>query len=74
MPPSTEGNILTKILGAFDLYSPMQNFLNGMIKISDIIYYLSVVLLFCSSHVSKIKKEGGMYQRKPLEQVSLVAE
>ena len=63
---SSEGNILTKILGAFDLYSPMQNFLNGMIKISDIIYYLSVVLLFLFLTCQSIQKRRWDVSKKTI--------
>lgn len=63
---SSEGNILTTILGCFDLYSPMQNFLNGMIKISDIIYYLSIVVLFLFLTCQSIQKRRWTVSKKTI--------
>lgn len=63
---SSEGNILTKILGCFDLYSPMQNFLNGMIKISDIIYYISIVALFLFLTCQSIQKRRWSVSKKTI--------
>lgn len=63
---STEGNILTKILGCFDLYSPMQNFLNGMIKISDIIYYISLVIMFLFLTCQSIQKRRWSVSKKTI--------
>ena len=37
---SSNGNILTKILGCFDLYTPVQDFLNGVISLSAVVYYI----------------------------------
>lgn len=63
---SSEGNILTKILGSFDLYSPMQNFLNGMIKISDVIYYISIVILFLFLTCQSIQKRRWSVSKKTI--------
>lgn len=63
---SSDGNILTRILGCFDLYSPMQNFLNGMIKISDIIYYLSIVILFLFLTCQSIQKRRWSVSKKTI--------
>lgn len=63
---SSEGNILTKILGSFDLYAPMQNFLNGMIKISDVIYYISIVVLFLFLTCQSIQKRRWTVSRKTI--------
>lgn len=63
---SSEGNILTKILGSFDLYTPMQNFLNGMIKISDVIYYISIVALFLFLTCQSIQKRRWTVSRKTI--------
>ena len=53
---STGGNILTKILGCFDLYTPVQNFMNGMIQLSDVIYYVTLTVLFLFLTCQSIQK------------------
>lgn len=53
---STGGNILTKVLGCFDLYTPIQNFMNGMIQLSDVIYYVTLTVLFLFLTCQSIQK------------------
>lgn len=53
---STEGNILTTILGCFDLLSPVGEFLNGMFNIPSIIYYVSMIFLFLFLTTQSIQK------------------
>lgn len=53
---SSDGNILTKILGCFDLYSPVQNMMNGMIQLADVIYYVSLTVLFLFLTCQSIQK------------------
>lgn len=42
---SSSGNLLTKILGCYDLYTPLDDFLNGTLSVTGIVYYLSVIAL-----------------------------
>lgn len=39
---STDGNVLTTILGAFDFYSRFADFLSGTLSVTGIVYFLSV--------------------------------
>lgn len=42
---SSSGNLLTKILGCYDLYTPLDDFFNGTLSVTSIVYYLSVIAL-----------------------------
>lgn len=42
---SSTGNLLTKILGCFDLYTPFNNLLGGTLNISSLVYFLSIIVL-----------------------------
>ncbi len=53
---STSGNLLTKILGAFDLYTPFAELLNGTLNLDAVIYYLSIVALALFLTVQSIQK------------------
>lgn len=61
---SSDGNILTKMLGCFDLYTPMQNFLSGIITLSDVIYYISLIVLFLFFTCQSIQKRRWEFSKK----------
>lgn len=61
---STNGNILTKVLGCFDLYTPVQNFMNGMIQLSDVIYYITLTVLFLFLTCQSIQKRRWNVSKK----------
>lgn len=42
---SSSGNLLTKILGCYDLYTTLDDFFNGTLSVTGIVYYLSVIAL-----------------------------
>lgn len=42
---SSSGNLLTKILGCYDLYTPLDDFFNGTLSITGIVYYVSIIVL-----------------------------
>lgn len=63
---SSGGNILTKILGCFDLYSPVQNFLNGQIRLSDVVYYISLTILFLFLTCQSIQKRRWNVSKKTI--------
>ena len=53
---STTGNLLTKILGCFDLYTPFAELLNGTLNLEGIVYYVSVTALMLFLTVQSIQK------------------
>lgn len=53
---SSTGNLLTKLLGCFDLYTPFSNLLNGTLDVSAVVYYLSVTALVLFLTVQSIQK------------------
>lgn len=53
---SSSGNLLTKILGCYDLTSPLDNFSSGMFDLSGVIYYLTLIVLFLFLTVQSIQK------------------
>ena len=42
---SSTGNLLTKILNCYDLYTPLNDFLGGNLNLVNLAYYISVILL-----------------------------
>ncbi len=63
---SSEGNILTVILGCFDLYTPVQNFLSGVINLSDVVYYISLTVLFLFFTCQSIQKRRWNVSKKTI--------
>lgn len=53
---SAGGNLLTKILSVYDLSSPYADLLNGSLKITAIVYYLSLLFLFLFFTTQSIQK------------------
>ena len=53
---SSTGNLLTKILSAFDMVGRFEGFLNGSFQLTGVIYFLSVVVLFLIFTVQSIQK------------------
>lgn len=53
---SPGGNLLTKILSAYDLSSPFVDLLNGNLKITAVVYYLSLIFLFLFFTTQSIQK------------------
>jgi ABC-2 type transport system permease protein len=74
---SSSGNVLTKILDCFDLYTPFENFEGGCLDLASFIYYLTVILLFCFLTVQSIQKRRWSMSKKQLStgvfSVSLIA-
>lgn len=48
---SESGNLLTKLLNCFDMYTPFYNLLNGTLNVGSVVYFLSltVLVLFLTS-------------------------
>ena len=61
---SSDVNILTKILGCFDLYSPMQDFLNGVITLSNVVYYISLTAVCLFLTCQSIQKRRWNVSKK----------
>lgn len=53
---SSTGNLLTKILGCFDLYTHFSEMLNGTLNLVGIVYYLSLTALVLFLTVQSIQK------------------
>ena len=63
---SSTGNLLTKILGCYDLYSPLDEFLNGTFSVTGIVYYVSVITLVLFLSCQTIQKRRWTVSRKML--------
>ena len=61
---SADGNWLTAILSCFDLYSPFSEFCAGSLKITGLVYYLSVILLMNFLTVQSIQKRRWSMSKK----------
>ncbi len=61
---SADGNWLTLVLGCFDLYSPFAEFCAGSLKITGLVYYLSVILLMNFLTVQSIQKRRWSMSKK----------
>ncbi len=53
---SSTGNVLTKILGLFDLYTPFAEFLNGTLNLNAVVYFLSLTALALFLAAQSIQK------------------
>lgn len=53
---STDGNMLTKLLGLYDMYTPFEQMLSGTLDISSIVYFLSLTALALFLTVQSIQK------------------
>ena len=43
---SSSGNLLTKVLNCFDLYTPFENFVSGCFSVTSAAYYVTVISAF----------------------------
>ena len=53
---STTGNLLTKILGCFDLATPFNEMLNGTLNLQSVVYFISLTVLALFLAVQAIQK------------------
>lgn len=53
---SANGNLLTKILNCYDLTAHLDKFCSGILDVTGIIYYLSLIFLFLFFTVQSIQK------------------
>lgn len=63
---SAEGNIITQMLNCFDLFSPAQEFLNGMIDFTSVVYYVSIIVLFLFLTMQSIQKRKWSVSKNTL--------
>ena len=53
---STTGNLLTKILSVYDMYTPFTNLLNGTLDVGSVIYFVSLTALVLFLTVQSVQK------------------
>lgn len=53
---SSTDNLLTKILGYFDMFNPFSELLNGTLNVSSVVYFLSICVLTLFLAVQSIQK------------------
>lgn len=63
---STSGNILTKILGCYDLTAHLDKFCSGVLDLTGVVYYLSVTILFLFLTAQSIQKRRWSMSRKKI--------
>ncbi len=62
---SESGNLLTKILGCYDFYTPLDNFMNGTLDVAGIVYYVTIIglLLFLTGQSVQKRAAGASAQK-----------
>ena len=63
---SSTGNLLTKILGAFDMVGRFDDLLNGSFHLTSVVYYLSVIILSLIFTVQSIQKRRYHLSKKTI--------
>lgn len=53
---SSTGNLLTKILCVYDMYTPFANLLNGTLDVGSVVYYISLTALVLFLTVQSVQK------------------
>ena len=53
---STTGNLLTKFLGVFDFYTRFSNMTTGMLDVTSVVYFVSVIVLLLFLTAQSIQK------------------
>lgn len=61
---SSSGNLLTKVLNCFDLYTPFENFVSGCFSVTSAAYYVTVTLLLCFLTTQSIQKRRWAFSKK----------
>lgn len=61
---STTGNLLTKILMCYDLYTPFYNLQNGTLNVKSVVYYLSLIGLVLYLTVLSIQRRRYSFSLK----------
>ena len=63
---SSGGNILTKILGCYDLTAHLDKFCSGVLDLTGVVYYVSVTALFLFLTAQSIQKRRWSISRKKI--------
>lgn len=63
---SSAGNLLTKILGAFDMAGRFDDLLNGSFHLTSVVYYLSVIALALVFAAQSIQKRRYQLSKKTI--------
>lgn len=63
---SANGNIVTKIMSAFDLYSPFDGFNSGCLDLTGTAYYVTVIVLFMFLTTQSIQKRRWSISSKKI--------
>lgn len=63
---SSSGNILTKILGCYDIYTPLETFMNGCLDLTGLAYFLTVICLFLFLTAQSIQKQRWSSKSKKI--------
>lgn len=64
---SNTGNLLTKLLGCFDLFTPLDNFFNGLLDLNGVMYYISLIVLFIFLTCQSIQKRRWSISTKSIK-------
>lgn len=63
---SESGNLLTKILGCYDLYSPLDKFMNGTLDVAGMVYYITIIALLLFLTGQSIQKRRWSISSKKI--------
>ena len=63
---SSNGNILTKILNCYDIYTPLDKFFNGILTIPNIVYYLTLIVIMIFLSCQSWQKRRWTISKKML--------
>lgn len=64
---SSTGNWFTKILGCYDIVTPLDSFTDGLLDFTDVIYYVSIIFLFLFLTVQVIQKRRWSMTTKKIK-------
>lgn len=63
---SSSGNLVTRILNCFDLYTPFEGYMSGCLDLTATVYYVTVVLLLCFLTTQSIQKRRWAFSKKKI--------
>lgn len=63
---SESGNVLTAILNAYDLYTPLDGFMSGCLDLTGVVYYVSVIALMLFLSAQSIQKRRWSMSSKKI--------
>lgn len=61
---STDGNLLTKILSSYDLYTEVQNYYSDLFDITGLVYYVTIAILFLFLTCQSVQKRRWNMSKK----------